>query len=332
MTENMLELIFAICGKLEVGERVMLCSILQTDGSAPRGAGAKMAVFQDGSQLGTIGGGALERLAGLRALELLGSGRSETKAYDLKPNRKEDIGMVCGGDAIVGFYYCDPACAEDVAAFTTLREILGKNASAWIKTVFDDSGAARMTVIEKEDIHSEARLPREPQLTVCEQQTVLLEPVTLKETVYLFGGGHVGAALVPALAAVGFSVTVYDARPDFARAERFPAAERVILGAYEEILQTVQIQPEDYVVVMTPGHKADYLVLTQALQTEATYIGCIGSSKKVAYINRQLLEDGFTKQDIERIHSPIGIPIKAQTPEEIAVSITAEMILHRHSL
>ncbi|MBO4915965.1 MAG: XdhC family protein [Oscillospiraceae bacterium] len=310
----------------------MLCEILRSDGSTPRGAGAKMAVFDDGTTLGTVGGGALERLAGARAAELLRESRSETKEYRLSPNKEEDIGMVCGGDVLMGFYCCDPARAEDMAAFDALRDILGNNGTAWIKTEFDASGGARLSVIEREDIHSESeRLPTEPKLTRTERQTVLLEPAARHETVYIFGGGHVGAALAPALSAVGFHVVVYDTRPDFVTKERFPTAKQLLFGSFENVLDTVRITPEDYVVIMTPGHKADHMVLSQALRTEATYIGCIGSSKKVAYINQRLAEEGFSEEDIARIHSPIGLPIRAQTPEEIAVSITAELILHRHT-
>ena len=326
------ELVSEICRRLRLRERVVLCEILRSDGSTPRGAGAKMAVFQGGGLLGTVGGGALERLAVMQAVRLLESGQSETKEYHLNPNKKEDIGMVCGGDVLLGFYCCDPMRTEDVAAFEALRDILSTNGTAWVRTEFDDSGEAHMSVIEREDIHSEAeRLPMEPKLTQTEQQTVLLEPVARHETVHIFGGGHVGAALAPALSAVGFSVVVYDTRRDFVTKERFPTAKELLFGSYENILDTVKIEPEDYVVIMTPGHKADHLVLSQVLRTRATYIGCIGSSKKVAYINRQLAEEGFSEDDIARIHSPIGLPIEAQTPEEIAVSITAEMILHRHT-
>ncbi len=326
------QLIPEICRRLQAGERVMLCSILESDGSTPRGAGAKMAVFRDGSTLGTIGGGALERLATIRAAELLGEGRSETKQYHLNRNVKENTGMVCGGEAFVGFCCCEPARAEDTAVFSALRSALAENRTVWLRTEFDASGTAHVSLIEREDIHSEAeRLPAEPQLTRTEQGAVLLEPLTGRETVYLFGGGHVGAALAPALAAVGFSVIVYDPRPDFVTAERFPTAKEIRIGAFEDVLNTVHIRPEDYVVIMTPGHKADYQVLSQVLRTKATYIGCIGSSKKVAFVNQRLAEDGFSAEDIARIHSPIGLPIRAETPEEIAVSITAEMILHRRT-
>ena len=137
-------------------------------------------------------------------------------------------------------------------------------------------------------------------------------------------------ALVPALYAVGYAVTVYDSRPALADPARWPQAERVLCGPFEEAFSGLEIGPADSIVVMTPGHRADYQVLRQALRTPAGYIGCIGSAKKVAYVNGCLKADGFSEAEIGRIHSPIGLPILAQTPEEIAVSITAQLILHRH--
>ncbi len=324
----MKQLINRTLQRLNAGERVVLCSVLQSDGSAPREAGAKMAVFADGSTLGTVGGGALERLAGLYALELLKAGRSGTKRYVLRPNKQEDIGMVCGGDVLLGFQCLRPDSAAELAALTELAAALDRVCSAWLRTAYTEDGA-EMSVITREDVHGDGqRLPDVPTVSLTRDGTVLLEPVSKRYMVYLFGGGHVGRALVPVLASVGFPVTVYDARPEFAVPERYPLAARVVQGPFEDI-SGVEIRPEDYVVVMTPGHKADYEVLAQALRTEAAYIGCIGSARKAAFVNQRLLEAGFTQADLARIHSPIGLPILAQTPEEIAVSITAEMILQR---
>lgn len=316
--------------QLQGGQRAVLCSILESDGSTPREAGAKMAVFADGSSLGTVGGGAIERLAIRYAAELLREGRSGTKAYCLRPNPNEDIGMVCGGDALLGFECFFPEREADLAALEALETALDTACRAWLKTAFYADGTAELAVILREDVHDEgARLPNEPRLERTERALVLLEPIGRDEMVYIFGGGHVCAALVPALAAVDFPVTVYDERPEFAAKSRFPAAKRVVCAPFADVLSNVRIRPEDYVVVMTPGHKADFEVLCQALKTDAGYIGCIGSAKKAAYVSGRLRDLGFSDEDVARVHSPIGLPILAQTPEEIAVSITAQMIRHR---
>ena len=161
------------------------------------------------------------------------------------------------------------------------------------------------------------------------EESWYVEPVSRAGRVYIFGGGHVGRALVPVLAGVEFRVTVFDNRPDFAKQEAYPDADCVILGDYQDIREKVCIGPEDYVVIMTPGHQADREVLLQAMRSPATYIGCIGSRGKVAKTRERLRGDGFTEAEIDRVHAPIGLPILAETPEEIAISIAAEMIEHR---
>ena len=156
-----------------------------------------------------------------------------------------------------------------------------------------------------------------------------IEPLTQAGHAYIFGGGHVGTALAPVLASVGFRVVIYDNRPDFAKPDHYPSAEQVILGDYLDIGAHLTLTENDYVCIMTPGHQADREVLLQALRSPATYIGCIGSRKKVALTRERLAAAGFSQQDIDRVHAPIGLPILAETPEEIAISVAAEMIRHR---
>lgn len=327
------ELISALRARLQAGERAVLCTILECKGSAPRGVGAMMAVFSDGSALDTVGGGEMERRAIERAKELLLQGLSETGRYLLHPNREADIGMVCGGEVLLGFQCFLPEDAAQLAVLDELQALLSGTGRGYWETVYRADGTAGLILHGGADFHDEQPdLPNAPTLTVGETETRFIEPISRRERVYILGGGHVGRALTPALAAIGFSVTVYDAREELAQPSRYPAAERVLCGPFEALLPEVQIAPEDYVVVMTPGHKADLAVLRQALKTDATYIGCIGSAKKVAYINEQLRQEGFSSGQIARIHSPIGLPIGAQTPEEIAVSIAAQMIQHRHGM
>ena len=103
----------------------------------------------------------------------------------------------------------------------------------------------------------------------------------------------------------------------------------MIFGDYEKLSETLTIGPEDYVVIMTPGHQADRAVLLQAMRTDATYVGCIGSRRKIAATNAFLMENGIPEAALARIHAPIGLAIEAQTPDEIAISVAAELILHR---
>ena len=156
-----------------------------------------------------------------------------------------------------------------------------------------------------------------------------IEPLHRPRRVWIFGGGHVGKALVPVLSAIDFEVVIFDNRPDYAKKEVFPLAADVIYGDFCNIKDYIEIDEKDYVVIMTPGHQSDYELLEQVLYTKATYVGCIGSRHKVAATTERLLNAGHTMENIRRIHSPIGIEIKAETPEEIAISIAAELIEHR---
>jgi len=147
--------------------------------------------------------------------------------------------------------------------------------------------------------------------------------------VYIFGGGHVAQALVPALAAVEFRCVVLEDREDFCRPELFPGVEETRLIQNDDPAAYQNITADDYVAVMTRGHKDDLTVQAQALKTPARYIGVIGSRRKTAAVFAKLREMGYTDADLARITTPIGLDIKAETPAEIAVSIAAQLIMLR---
>jgi len=147
--------------------------------------------------------------------------------------------------------------------------------------------------------------------------------------VYIFGGGHVAQKLVPALAAVDFRCVVLEEREEFCRPSLFPDAEEVRLIDFSKIPQELELTGDDYVVIMTQGHKSDLLIQSQVMGTPVRYVGVIGSRQKTAAVTAALKEMGFREEDFRRVHAPIGLPIRSETPAEIAVSITAQMILER---
>jgi xanthine dehydrogenase accessory factor len=155
---------------------------------------------------------------------------------------------------------------------------------------------------------------------------VLLEPVAAKSLLFVFGAGHVSMQIVPLAARVGFQVVVIDDREDFADPGRFPEAAEVRCIPFEGVMDRLAVDGASFVVIVTRGHMGDKTVLAQALMTGAGYIGMIGSRQKRGLIYQALSAQGFTQQDLDRVHSPIGIEIGAETPEEIAVSIVAELI------
>lgn len=317
------------------GENVVLCSILASSGSSPRGAGAKMAVFEDGTALGTVGGGAVEQHSLALAMQVHQSGRSLCHGFCLSPNEVNDIGMICGGNVTVYFQLFSQ---KELPFVTELLRLLDSGNNAWLVMALSDGVVNEMGLYDEESgLRFTSCLPLDELRPMCLARAVYkkgepiyyVEPICRAGRVYLFGGGHVGKALVPELARVGFRVTVFDNRPAFASKSAHPMAENVLLGDYFDIGKSVTIGKEDYVIIMTPGHQADREVLLQAMRTDATYIGCIGSRHKIAATNRYLLENGIDEAALSRVHSPIGLSILAETPEEIAISITAELILHR---
>ena len=153
------------------------------------------------------------------------------------------------------------------------------------------------------------------------------EEFGLQTTVYIFGGGHVGLALEPVLRYIGFSTVVIDDRPEFASRERFPQADEVrVIGSFDDAYEDMETDENSYIVIVTRGHAGDYDVLKQTLTRPNAYIGMIGSKGKVAEVYRMLRDDGFSQEQLDRVYSPIGLSIYSETPEEIAVSIAAEMI------
>lgn len=323
---------------LACGEGVVLCNILASSGSTPRGAGAKMAVFADGHTVGTIGGGAMELAAQQQACELHRTKQSLVRSYCLSPNTVRDLGMICGGNVTVYFRYFDPADAQGLALLDAIAALLRGNQNSWLiyrmdgelvsaMGIYDEAHGLRFTDCISPDALRPMLLPNA--FYKKGDPTYYVEPLTQAGCAYIFGGGHVGAALVPVLASVGFRVVVYDNRPDFAKQETYPQAERVIFGDYLDISQHLRLTADDYVCIMTPGHQADREVLLQALRSPATYVGCIGSRRKIASTNAYLLEHGIPETELARIHAPIGLELFGQTPPEIAISIAAEMIRHR---
>ena len=151
------------------------------------------------------------------------------------------------------------------------------------------------------------------------------------DRVLLFGGGHVAWALAKVLSLADYSVEVWDQRPEAVTPALFPDAAALRCGAWEAALEALApVAAEDYVVVMTPGHQADFTVLAQVLKTPAKYIGCIGSRSKAAAVRSRLLEAGFSEGEVDRVRSPIGLPVGGKAPGEIAVSVAAEMIACRY--
>jgi xanthine dehydrogenase accessory factor len=155
---------------------------------------------------------------------------------------------------------------------------------------------------------------------------VMLEVHEPPATLLVIGGGHIGKALATIGDLCGFSVVVVDDRPDYANQERFPEADRVICGDFAEVLRDFPIDHNTYIVTVTRGHKHDEISLHQVAESPAAYVGMIGSKRRVGAVLQHLIDDGLDAEAVRRVHTPIGLDIGAETPEEIAVAIMAEVI------
>ena len=240
------------------GRRGAVATIVNVRGSVPSFETAKMLVRDDGSIVGTVGGGCVEAEVWQAAREVMENERPRTLTFNLNQNPKYDTGLVCGG---------------------TLD--------------------------------------------------IFIEPVLPPASLYIFGAGHVALSLYNTAKMAGFDVNVIDDRETYANRERFPDAKEVIAENFDAAMARITPNETSYIVIVTRGHHDDMRVLRWAVQTQARYIGMIGSKRKTIAIFRELVKEGIPEQRFERVHAPVGLDIGAITPEEIAVAITAELIAAR---
>ena len=318
--------------ELEKGEKAVLCTVIDNSGSCPRGKGAHMLVSEQSKTIGTVGGGRVEYETEIKAKELLKTKKNFIQDYRLCANEVADIGMICGGNVTILFQYVDQNALDFCNRALTL---IDKHEDAWIVARISSDFKWEMGFYTPEHgfegIESgeefKPLLKRKAKQSKKEDGSRLYaEPVSLAGQVYLFGGGHVAQAVAPLLYSVGFRYTLFEEREQFASADLFPDAEKIILSGFDDIAKEITITENDFVLIMTRGHQNDYILQVQVLKTPACYVGVIGSAAKYERLCERLAEDGFSKEQINRVITPVGLPIKAETPAEIAVSIVAQMI------
>lgn len=323
-----------ILSQLNIGHDVVLTSIIDSKGSTPRSLGAKMAYFTDNTTIGTVGGGAIEFDCTNMCKTLMSSKQSFCKSYTLNHNTAADIGMVCGGECTIYFQHLSANDAKNIEIFSYIREQIKQGVPTWLVTkvennktslgVYTHTDSLRFISLDSDISHLIKN-----KAVYDEKLSLYVEPLTQSGTVYIFGGGHVSQSLVPMLVATDFEVVVYENNVKFADKSLFTGAKDVVLSDFFSINETVSITQNDYVVILTRGHQSDNEVLRQVMSNHPSYLGVIGSRKKVATMQKFLSDCGFDIDEIKRIHSPIGLEIGAETPSEIAVSITAQLIHHR---
>jgi xanthine dehydrogenase accessory factor len=333
---------------VENGEPFAIATLVDAHGSTPQKVGARLLVRADGTTIGTLGGGCIEAEVWELAKQAIKSGEPSTLDFTLNEDIAVDYGLACGGTERV---LIDPTFARDDVELTRrmLRAASGERRGIVVSVVDGRarvSTASRMALWEDGtvdgdlgDLHADAlqlaqRLvaaprPKAALVTLAGGAQVFADVFAEPPEVIIVGGGHVGRAVATVAHTLGYRITVIDDRTDFANRDRFPEAHEVIAGDIEESINRHATNRNCAIVIVTRGHKYDYQALSASARSKAGYVGLMGSRRKVTLIYRQLLRDGVPEARLRDIHAPIGLDIGAVSPEEIAVSIMAEITMDR---
>ena len=304
---------------LRAGQPAALLCVVRSAGSSPGRQGFKMAVTLTAAA-GSIGGGVMEH----KWVELA---RQRLRAADFAPLLRPQIhrreapadrsGLMCSGEQAVLLW---PLQAGDLPVVATIETALGTLGGG----AFELSEAAGLRMLLNE-------MPTDFYDHRPGADWRYREQLGFRDRLTIVGGGHVSRALARAAGALNFEITVLDDRPDLPTlAANDDAHHRHVLG-YDALAAAVPEGPHRYVVVMTVGYRTDAVALRQLLGRAYTYLGVMGSAAKVAELRRALLAEGFSAGDVARLRGPIGVPINSRTPEEIAVSVAAELIAVRNA-
>src|ERR1700716_1003341 len=241
-----------------LGQKCAIATIVQVNGSIPSYESAKLLVREDGSMVGTIGGGCVEAEVWNIAREVMETEKPRHLNFSLGQDAAYDNGLICGG-----------------------------------------------------------------------QLNVFVEPIVPQPRAYIFGAGHISKSLSKGASLAGVATIIVDNREAFANRDRFPDADEIYSEEYEEIFPKLTIRDTSYLIIVTRGHRDDMRVLRWAITTQARYIAMIGSKRKVIGVVKELEKEGVSRLEFERVFSPMGLEIGAVSPEEIAISVVAEMIAVR---
>jgi xanthine dehydrogenase accessory factor len=352
---SMRELLASLTESLDQGRDCVYCSLVETRGSTPQKAGAAMLVFPDGSQAGTLGGGCVEAEVKRQALRTLADdapAQPQLFAFCLDDNYGWDDGLICGGRMSIlaaplkrrpapGVTSPEPYFRQfhtRVASGAGCTEAIVVNAEhagapVGSRYLFDMAGnlVSHLGPAPPPAVQAGlTSLQKRPH--AWQAHGIAYLPVLQRVTLLIVGGGHVGQAVARLAAEVDFDVWVLDDRAAYASAERFPAAERRLIGDIGAQLQALRggITPSLYALIVTRGHGHDEEALYHLADTQAGYVGMIGSKRKIKLIFEDLLARGIPQEALDHVHAPLGLAIGSQTVPEIAVSIVAELIAHRN--
>lgn len=337
---------------LENEEQLVMATVIRTKGSTPQKPGAKLLVRSDGSGVGTLGGGCVEGDIWYAASQLMRrGGDAQYREYELNEDLAAQDGLVCGGTM---FFLIDPVYNPDqyldyateidaaykggpsVALASLIKSAPDKNLQVGAKLFIREDGSTEGSLgdpgLDRDAVkraHGLMAMGRNEYAIAEDGAEYFIEAYTTPPQLVICGGGHVSFALAAHSKPLGFRLFITDDREEFANPERFPNADIIIAKKPEDALKELPINANTFIVVATRGHRFDNVALAAAAETPARYVGLMGSKRKTILIYEDLVRMGLDEQRLRDIRSPIGLDIRARTPEEIAVSIMGEILMFR---
>lgn len=338
-------------------EPCILATVTGTTGSAPQVPGSSAVFGEKGLFSGTVGGGVVEFNIQKQAAQAIQSKKSGYFRFNLNDDISAENAAICGGGMRI---LMDASPEKHLPVFTELTQSYFNRVPGVLVTLAKSNNYEDLNIerywVTRQNLHEISQKLHQEVLTILEEMLretksgdfrgitaftspelednyAFLESVVPLPRLIIAGAGHVGKALAHMGKLLGFEVTVWDDRPEFANKENLPETENILCGEMEKTLGEIVPDCDTFIVIVTRGHKSDSEVLKHFIGSDAGYIGMMGSRKKVVQLRGHFLEKGWaTPEQWSKVHTPIGLPIQAKTVQEIAVSIAAELVQERSKL
>ena len=305
-----------ILQKLQSDIPIMLLQVVYSDGSSPGRQGFQMAIANDGQLSGSIGGGIMEH----KLVEFSKKKLSEKETtvelkyqYHDKIHSSQQSGMICSGHQVIAFF---PFYKKDIQLFQKVDQSIESHQTDYL--FFSPKG---LSIISKDDLNIPIGFYQK-----TKTDWYYLEKVNQQKVIHIFGGGHVSLALSEVMNFLGYYIKIYDDREAINTLEQNVFCDEKHIISYDAISSQLENCQDDYIVIMTFGYRPDKIVLKQLLGKDFFYIGMMGSKAKIKTLLKELEMEGFAKESYEHIFTPIGLEIFSKTPQEIAISVAAEII------
>ena len=339
----------AAINEIKNNRKFVISTVTRTQGSTPQKPGAKLLVREDGSGVGTLGGGCVEGDIWFASSEKIKREESaEVRPYELNEDLAAKDGLVCGGtmhfmidpidnklefefflDEIKKAYNGDKPVALVQVLESKKKEEISK------KILIREDGSKSGQLISEEIDEKLVKESRDllalgkNKTLAFDERLFYLEAFTTPPKLLIAGGGHVSKAIANLAKPLGFELNIFDDRDEFANKERFPEADDVKVASYGEGFDKFDVNANTFIIIATRGHRQDDTATKAALNTNASYVGLLGSKRKTILIIEKLLSEGIDEHTFNKLKAPVGINIGARTPEEIAISIISEILSFR---